>query len=410
MDVVPVEVVNLANVATENLLPIKSKDRYMKVYSEFIDWKNEKKVSITDENVLLAYLNKLSEKFSPNTLWSLYSMLRSTIELTENVDITKFNKLKCFLKSKSKSYIPKKAKILSEDQILEFLTNAPDQEYLCLKVIMIMGFCGCMRRHEIYDMELSWLDDRGNRVLMVSIPPLTKNDKPRKFAVSDEFYDFYKNYHNLRPENCKFKKFFLQYQDGKCQRQVVGINSIGNAPKKIVQYLNLQNHDLYTGHCFRRSSATTYVTSGGEITGLKMHGGWKSTACAEGYIEESEALKKRVGSKLSSEIFEKFRFRKQETITSNNIPAPLATDVVLPSFSADRQNIHTLALQQSVNNTLNADLHNPETIGDIIQNAVFQSTGTPSQPVNINQRSGAPLNIQNCQFLNCNINFDVKKM
>ena len=45
--------------------------------------------------------------------------------------------------------------------------------------------------------------------------------------------------------------------------------------------------------CLRRTSATFLVDSGGDITTLKRHGGWKSSSVAEGYIEESIENKKR---------------------------------------------------------------------------------------------------------------------
>ena len=52
-------------------------------------------------------------------------------------------------------------------------------------------------------------------------------------------------------------------------------------PQKIAQFLKLTNPELYTGHCFRRTSATLLIDAGGDITALKRHGGWKSTAVTE---------------------------------------------------------------------------------------------------------------------------------
>ncbi|KAJ8914344.1 hypothetical protein NQ315_011332 [Exocentrus adspersus] len=39
---------------------------------------------------------------------------------------------------------------------------------------------------------------------------------------------------------------------------------------------------LYTGHCFRRTSASLLADSGASIDVLKRHGGWKSASVAEG--------------------------------------------------------------------------------------------------------------------------------
>lgn len=68
--------------------------------------------------------------------------------------------------------------------------------------------------------------------------------------------------------------------------------------KKIATYLNLQNPQLYTGHSFRRTSATLLASCGGNILQLKQHGGWKSSNVAEGYIEDSLTNKKKIASML----------------------------------------------------------------------------------------------------------------
>lgn len=44
---------------------------------------------------------------------------------------------------------------------------------------------------------------------------------------------------------------------------------------------------MYTGHCYRRTSASLLADSGADILTLKRHGGWKSSTVAEGYVEDS---------------------------------------------------------------------------------------------------------------------------
>lgn len=57
--------------------------------------------------------------------------------------------------------------------------------------------------------------------------------------------------------------------------------------KEIAKFLSLENPESYTGHCFRRSSATILVNSGTDLLALKRHGGWRSSAVAEGYVDDS---------------------------------------------------------------------------------------------------------------------------
>ena len=68
-------------------------------------------------------------------------------------------------------------------------------------------------------------------------------------------------------------------------------------PSVVAEFLNLVNPKMYTGHCFRRTSATLLADSGANLVTLKRLGGWRSSAVAETYIEDSVEKKKKV-SKL----------------------------------------------------------------------------------------------------------------
>ncbi|KAJ8933700.1 hypothetical protein NQ314_013866 [Rhamnusium bicolor] len=43
-------------------------------------------------------------------------------------------------------------------------------------------------------------------------------------------------YVSLRPNNVGHGRFFIQYRQGKCSRQPVGINSFGSLPKRIALF------------------------------------------------------------------------------------------------------------------------------------------------------------------------------
>ena len=69
----------------------------------------------------------------------------------------------------------------------------------------------------------------------------------------------------------------------------MGSNLFYRVSETVANFLQLKNADSYTGHLFRRSSATFLVESGGDLMTVKKHGGWKSSTVAEGYIDESVA-------------------------------------------------------------------------------------------------------------------------
>lgn len=125
------------------------------------------------------------------------------------------------------------------------------------------------------------------------------------------YMEVYRKYCSLRPKNYESNRFFFKFNNGKACRQVVGIHHFGKMPQLVAIFLNLPNPELYTGHCFRRSSATILVDSGANLTTLKRHGAWKSSSVAEGYIEDS----------INNKIEVADRILKTRTITSSSTSA-----------------------------------------------------------------------------------------
>ncbi|KAK5650834.1 hypothetical protein RI129_001863 [Pyrocoelia pectoralis] len=149
-----------------------------------------------------------------------------------------------------------------------------------------MGLVGACRSTELRQMKISDIKDLGSAFL-VKVPN-AKTKTTRTFTITDKFYELCKKYINVRPKNPSCPTtFFLNYKQGKCTTQIIGINQFGSMGKKIAHFLNLPHPELYTGHTLRRSSATLHVNCGGEITTLKRHGRWKSTSVAEGCIDDS---------------------------------------------------------------------------------------------------------------------------
>lgn len=183
---------------------------------------------------------------------------------------------------------------------------------MLLQVALIFGVAGACRCDELSRMLLDDIEDQNN-ILIVHIPD-SKTNKPRRFVVVDEGDSeknlaMYRRYVELRPSHTPHRRLFLNYKQGKCTIQAVGLHSFGKFPCKIATYLGLPRPLEYTGHCMRRSSATLLVDAGGDVTNLKRHGGWQSTSVAEGYIEESIENKLDIARKIQSG-------RAKNTITS----------------------------------------------------------------------------------------------
>lgn len=130
----PPDVVALAQHTAENLLPTKSKEKYTLTYNNFNLWRKERNVTSYSENVLLAYFSEISKSLKPSTLWARYSMLKSTLNLNNNIDISKYIKLTSYLKRQSDGFHSKKSKVLSSEEIEKFINEAPNDKYLDTKV------------------------------------------------------------------------------------------------------------------------------------------------------------------------------------------------------------------------------------------------------------------------------------
>ena len=159
-----------------------------------------------------------------------------------------------------------------------FLNEAPNKDYLLIKVATIMSITGACRTAELVDMRIGHIEDRGS-VLVVNIPD-TKTKKPKLFTVVDDerrntrYLQLYKMYKDLRPKKVPHKRFLLH---------AVGKDTFSKVPKLIAEFLQLPDFAPYTGHCFRRSSASFLVDGGGDLLTLRNHGRWKSSIAAEGY-------------------------------------------------------------------------------------------------------------------------------
>ena len=170
---------------------------------------------------------------------------------------------------------------------------------------MIIGVAGACRKSELTFLRLENLKDEESYI-KIRIPN-TKTHSCREFAITKgdieghDFLEIIRKYMRLRPKGIKHDRFFVKYAQGKCYSQPIGINTFGMIPKNIAKFLKLSNPELFTGHCFRRSSATLLANSGADLLKIKQHGGWKSNTVAEGYVENSIENKKRIANNILGE-------------------------------------------------------------------------------------------------------------
>lgn len=287
----------------ENTIPGESKEQYLKEYNKFLNWKTKNQVKEITEDVMLAYFNGLSKEYAPSTLSTICSKLKSCIYAYDKVLIDKFESLHRFLKRTNRGYNTKKAAVFTKEDIQNFVIQAPDDKYLVMKVMLILGVVGVLRKTDLYSLELRQIEDKGTHILVALMESKTK--KPKKFPIvyqKDHPYNpvaVIQKYLGLRKEVTNNKFFLLQIRHGKVTKQRIGINTVANNCQEVAKYLKIENYKLYTSHSMRRSGATGMAEGGVSFLDLKNYGNWASDSAAQGYVDQSIAKKMDTAQKLS---------------------------------------------------------------------------------------------------------------
>jgi len=94
-------------------------------------------------------------------------------------------------------------------------------------------------------------------------------------------------------------RVFKGWRSMRFLNQGMGRNTLSNVGKKIAEWLELSDVHRYTGHCWRRSSATAMADAGATNMDLKRHHQWKSDSVANGYVDNSKCGKIRAAEMLS---------------------------------------------------------------------------------------------------------------
>lgn len=305
----PPDLKEAADAASADLIPSASRRQYEKAYNDFRSWCKSKNVAdgYISENVLVSYLEHLSGRYSPSTLWSIFSMLKATLLRYDGKDVRSYERVQLLLKRKSAHYKTKKSEVFSKENITEFLRRADDDVFLDIKVAVLLGIFGACRKGELTSMKTKDITDYGDH-LFVRIP-VTKTGVERSFIVVghvDPALDalaYFRKYVALRPtfteDHPHKSRFFLQYRKGKCSRQPIGSNTFGKMPSRVATFLKLENVQRYTGHALRRTGTTWLADTGIDKVNLKRYGAWKSDQVVEGYIADSKTNKRKLAEKLN---------------------------------------------------------------------------------------------------------------
>lgn len=135
-EIIPQDILDTARSALHSSLCNKSNRIYHKTYEEYLSWMQKMKTNSFSEVVLVAYFKTCSDTILPSTLWARYSMLKSMIKSEKNIDISTYGNLRSFLKNMNCGFKPKKSKVFTPEEMQSYLQDAPDEQYLDVKVCL----------------------------------------------------------------------------------------------------------------------------------------------------------------------------------------------------------------------------------------------------------------------------------
>lgn len=113
---------------------LQSRQKYQVAYKRFTDWCVEKKIGLPTESDCLAFFIERGNCVKPNSLWTEYSMINAFLVPERGVDLKQFSSLTEFMKGRALGYKCKTSKVFTKEQIMKFVRDAPDLDYLMMKV------------------------------------------------------------------------------------------------------------------------------------------------------------------------------------------------------------------------------------------------------------------------------------
>lgn len=291
-----------AEAREKSLLPSKSSMQYKVAYDKFLEW--FRGLSGVNENTKITetfLMTYFETKISAASCWSIYSRLKSTLQLYDKISLDKMENLQKLLKRKAESHTPVQAPTFSSEQIQEFLKDAPDDgRNFIKKMALLFGLSGGLRLDELTNLTRDDVTKEGGESGFLKVNIVDSKTGPRHFYIHPNANDhlnavkMYEKYLAMVPETIKSRRIWLRMENGKIQDRPLGKNNLADITKEIARFLKLPKPESYTSHSIRRTGATILAETNFTTEAIRQYGGWKNASTAQLYIENTANNKKRL--------------------------------------------------------------------------------------------------------------------
>ena len=298
-----------------SILPNKSKKKYLEHYRRYEEFMCDNRLTDHNEAYKMYYIH-LKKTKTPSSCATIMSAIKRCLEDNDIiVDQSIRTRVTSNIKKDKKSTPTTKSAILSLDNIYQFLKLEDDSlRVLSRKVILILGFYCALRVSEQHDLKRKdIIEDVANERFQVIVERSKTDQAGEGYSL---YIPFFSDNINLRQlinrylqlfdsffssdENRENRNLFAQVSvSGNFCNCNLGINQFSKLPSEIASTLGLQNPKSYTGHCLRRSLATSLASNNATGQELQSLCRWASTSTANHYIQRNEGLKTNAVMKVT---------------------------------------------------------------------------------------------------------------
>jgi len=272
----------------------KSAKVYNRYQNDYVKYcKQDTSRNETSQTTLVNYFSMIAStgRYSPGTMWCIYSCLKSYIMVKYNINIKCMMLLRKCIKRITQDHLASKPDIFLFSEIKLGLTTLFDEDNdkdLLQKVGISIMYFGVLRRMEILLIQIK--DVTVKDLVNVEFPYKTKRRvKGFRFKLPEwlvaTFLKYIGQFKEGLTNDCRFMRNFNQKSKKRVQN--MGEGQISKFAVELAQRLEKDDIGKYTAKSFRRSAATQLVEAGISIVGLCEAGNWKSTETAREYTEHS---------------------------------------------------------------------------------------------------------------------------
>jgi len=240
---------------------------------------------------LLAFFIKLGQDYAPSTLYVIYSCINHHFITVNGYKLNTMLRLQRFLKLNTSTYVCKKSKVFSSEQVdilLKYcsLSKEPSETLM----VMYYGLLRVCDSRKIEYKDVS--HDKSGQVIVQFEHTRKRKNEGFTYHIPSLYQGLFSRYESELDPDLPGEAMYLRlFHKGLGMRKhQVSPKTVSEFVKKACTVLAVDPKG-YTAHCFRRSAATNLADAGVSFINLKRHGQWKSDSVAEAYIANSKVLR-----------------------------------------------------------------------------------------------------------------------